>query len=151
MYLGYFLTNELTDNEDMEGKRRRLYQRKPPRSQVPLLLCEGEVSIVPNLLLSDAYVCPVGQTQAGDSQSTRSLLQQRAAQTPGIPPWSSAGSVFVTRALRGFQENLRYASYNMKLRIEGSCKFVLYNLNIRGATILSPIRNIWIMFQSVTV
>ena len=117
-----------------------MYQRRPPHTQVLLLLCGHDVSFVPNLLLSDVHVFPVGQKQTEDTQSTGIMLQKRAAQTSGHLTVEqrqfNAGDVRLT----WYQENLRYASYKMKSRIESSCDSVLFIINNSDAEIISSNR-----------
>ena len=126
------------------------YQKKPSRTQVTLLLGRREVSIVPNLLLSDVHVFPVGQIQAEVINRLGVCYNNVLRIHLGVPPWSGASSMFVMCSLRSLQENLQYTN-NTKFGIESSCNCVLFILNISDVAIFFSIITKWKMILNYTL
>ena len=106
-YLGHLITNQLSDDEDMEREARRLCTR----GDLPIpkfYYCSADMMC--HLFQTYCYQTYTCSLWAKNKQRTLNRLRvcynNVRRKLLGIPLWSSASSIFVTRGLRGFQENL---------------------------------------------
>lgn len=144
-YLGHIISQDLTDDADIDRERRNLAIRGNMLVHKFYFCSEDVKATLFRCYCSQLYCCSIWSTYR---QSTMNRLKvtfnKVMRRLMGLPPWCSASTMFVHYRVHSFQEIKRIVAYGLQARVENSESIILCSLNSSDASIVSRIRAEWV-------
>ena len=143
-YLGHIISNDLTDDADIEREIRNMYIRgntivRRFKFLGPEIKC--------SLFKSYCYCMYTSSLWSNYRQSTLNKLKvcynDIMRKLMGVPRWHSARTLFVRNNTRSFFENIRYTAYNLLSRIRGCNNTIIRNILQSDCFVASSVRRKW--------
>ena len=143
-YLGHIISNDFTDDLDIQRETRNLYIRGNTIARKFGFL---DNEIKESLFKSYCYSLYASPLWVNYRLSTMNKLRVRYSNVlrklMDVPPRSSISAVFVSNNLRGFHENRRYSIYSLKERILTNDNLIIKSMLRSDCYLLSSHRIAW--------
>ena len=143
-YLGHFISEGFTDDEDIDRERRNLAKRGNVLIR-KFMYCSDEIKcLLFRSFCYQLYTCALWSKYKKASLNRLNVCyNQIMRRLISLPTWHSASAMFATLGVRSFQETQRFLSFSLKSWIEGSLNLILCNLNNSDAAVVSRTRMHW--------